>query len=782
MKKVLSLLLLLTALVPFAIGQTYNQMDANGNITQGNDRANFNPNKRDTLGNSSNKEVPYGLRVWTVNAFGDVANAQPDTLPHLFQNTIHNTGLYGEYNTLGNNYTARESRIFIDRPEPVEFYFTQPYSFTTVEPTSFHFMNTLSPFTNISYDECGDKQNGEDHIQAKFAVNANQRMGAGFDLDYYYATGYYANQNNAHFRASLFASYLGDKYQMHFLGSLYHRKTNENGGITQDTYVTHPESIEETFSENEIPTTLEKNWNRNNSQHFFLTHRYNIGFYRTVQLTEEEAKARKFAEKSAAKKKEKEGKDAHNAKGRMGGTIAGDEPKGRPDDAPVMGDEPDKQQASAADDSTRVQVESQAMMDSLRLAKAEEDSLEQNTKKIYVPVTSFIHTIDISNHDRTYLAYVSPDSYYANTYYDLNDEGAYSGDSIYDKTRMLSMRNTLALSLAEGFNKYMKAGIKAYIAHDFFRFQMPDLMDDDPTAYYMNKWTESGFSLGGQISKTQGQTLHFNLTGELGVAGRAAGNVRIDFNTDLNFPLFGDTVQLAAKAYYHSFETMVMQRSFHSKHFWWDKSLDNEKRTRIEGLFSYTKTDTRLRVAVDQIHNYTYFGMSYDTSDKGPQNMTVDIFQHDGPINIVTAQLQQNVRLGIFNWENVITYQLSDNDDVLPLPKLNLFSNMYLKFRIARVLGVELGASAIFFTKYKAPDFVPMLNQFAIQQNEDSRVELGGYPFVDVYANFHLKRTRFFLAMTHVNAGSGNRMQFLTPHYPTDNRILRFGVSWTFIN
>ena len=205
MKKVLSLLLLLTALVPFAIGQTYNQMDANGNITQGNDRANFNPNKRDTLGNSSNKEVPYGLRVWTVNAFGDVAKAQPDTLPHLYQNSIYNTGLYGEYNTLGNNYTARESRIFIDRPEPMEFFFTQPYSFTSVEPTTFHFINTLSPFTNISYDECGDKQNGEDHIQAKFAVNANKRMGAGFDLDYYYATGYYANQNNAHFRASLFA-------------------------------------------------------------------------------------------------------------------------------------------------------------------------------------------------------------------------------------------------------------------------------------------------------------------------------------------------------------------------------------------------------------------------------------------------------------------------------------------------------------------------------------------------------------------------------------------------
>lgn len=781
MKKAFSLLLLLLAAIHADVmGQTYNEMDADGNVTQ-RDGSNFNPNKRDTL--SNNKEVPYGLHAWTVNRFGDVAKAEPDTLPHLFQNTIHNSGLYGDYNTLGNNYTARESRIFIDRPMTTEFFFTQPYSFTTVDPNTFHFINTLSPFTNIAYDECGDKQNGEDHIGAKFAVNANKRLGAGFDLDYRYATGYFANQNNAHFRASLFASYLGDKYQMHLLGSLYHRKASENGGITNDNYITHPESNEETYSESEIPTTLEKNWNRNNSQHLFLTHRYNIGFYRTVQLTDEEVKAREFAKKSASQNKEKDGNGdpSHKPQGRKDGKIAGDAPKGRPDNAPVMGDEPGQKQDANATDSTRLQVESQAMMDSLRIAQAAKDSVEQNTKKIYVPVTSFIHTLDINNYDRTYLAYATPKNYYANTFYDLNDEGAFSGDSISDHTRMFSMRNTFALSLAEGFNKFMKAGIKAYIAHDLYKFQMPDLTGDS-TAYYMNKWTDSGFSIGGQISKTQGRTLHFDLTGELGMTGYAAGDVYIDFDTDLNFPLFGDTVQLAAKAYYHSYQPVTMLQSFHSKHFWWDKSLDNEKRTHIEGLFSYTKTDTRLRVAADRIHNYTYFGMSYEATDNGPQYMTVDVFQHNGPINILTAQLYQNLRLGIFNWENVVTYQYSDNKEVLPLPRLNIFSNMYLKFRIARVLGVELGASATFFTKYAAPDYVPLLSQFAIQQNEDSRKELGGYPFVDVYANFHLKRTRFFLALTHVNAGTGTRMQFLTPHYPTDSRTLRFGVSWNFIN
>jgi hypothetical protein len=60
--------------------------------------------------------------------------------------------------------------------------------------------------------------------------------------------------------------------------------------------------------------------------------------------------------------------------------------------------------------------------------------------------------------------------------------------------------------------------------------------------------------------------------------------------------------------------------------------------------------------------------------------------------------------------------------------------------------------------------------------------ELGGYPFLDAYVNMHLKRARFFLAMTHVNAGSGSKRYFLTPHYPTNGSVLHFGVSWNFYN
>ena len=761
--------------------QVYNQINENGQIIQRDEHnGNFNPNRRDSI---QNKEIPRGVRAWTVDRyFGDIRPTELDTMPHLYQNTIFNTGIYGEYNSIGNNYTSRQSRIFIDRPQTSQFFFTQPYDYTTKEPDQFLFLNTLSPYTNISYDNCGNKQNGEDHIDAKFGINANKRLGLGFDLDYYYAQ----NQSNSHFRASLYGTYIGDRYQMHTLFSTYHRKATESGGISDDRYITHPESFDDQFSEEEIPTVLSKNWNRNNSIHFFLTHRYNIGFYRKVKMTDEEIKAKQFAAASARDKEARENKNKDKEDrnlGRKGGKIAGDMPTGRPENARIAGDLPKDGEKPVLEDSTRVRVESQQQLDSLMAAQARQDSIDATMKREYVPVTSFIHTLDINSYSRIYQAYNTPEDYYLKTYYNYDDEGKYSNDSIYDKTKYTSFKNTFAIALLEGFNKYAKAGIKGFISYDHRKFQMPDL-DEGSDMYYMNKWTEGHLSVGGQISKTQGKTLHYNLALETWVAGADAGSLKVDFSTDLNFPLFGYTVQLAAKAYFHRLNPTFFQRKYHSKHLWWDDSdLTKETHTHIEGIFSYPKTNTQLRIAVDEIQNYTYFGMFYDVTDSyGRSGLTAGVFQESGNINLLTAQLRQDFRLGILNWENVITYQNSSNKDVLPVPALNIFTNLYLKFKIARVLRVELGGDATFFTKYYAPDYIPQLGQFAVQKNADSRVKLGGYPFVDVYANFHLKRARFFVMMSHVNNASGNKMIFLAPHYPVNGNVLRFGVSWNFYN
>lgn len=830
----LVLLLALQSLLIAVRGQTVNEIDADGNITSYDESSpskNFNKHSKDT---AQAKEIPRGIYVWTVDRrFGERARAEVDTLPHLFMNTIFNTGLYGDYNTTGNNYTARLNRIFADRPLTAQFVFTQPYDYVVKEPDELHFTNTLSPITNISYDNCGDKTNGEDHIDAKFAVNAGKRLGLGFDLNYAYARGYYASQNTSHFGATLYGSYIGDKYQMHLMFSTYHQKVSENGGITDDNYITHPESFDDSYSTSEIPTQLESNWSRNNSIHLFYTHRYNIGFYRRVALTDDELKARRFAAESKAEYDKieadsiatAEGRTGRQAHGRpegarvMGGEppAAGGErsrperqesaPQGRPEGAPVMGDEPPRQselpppadslrlpadslallaaQGAAARDSMMNDSAYLAQRDSLREAKRIQDSLDTYTRLEYIPVTSFIHTLDVNSYDRTYLAYETPEGYYADTYYEYADEpNTYSGDSIYDQTTMVTVRNTLAIALLEGFNKYAKAGLRVFAAHELRSVKLPEVVTDGEESYYtLNSWKENTVSIGGELSKTQGRTLHYNLGAELWVAGEDAGQLKVDFSTDVNIPLWGDTLTIAARAYFYRLNATFYQRHYHSKHLWWDNDLSEETRTRVEGLFTFPKTKTSVRVAVEEVQNYTYFGTSYTLDDDYlVQGVTASVRQASGNINLLMAQLRQDFRLGPLNWENIVTWQHTSDEAALPLPSLNIFTNLYLKFKIAHELAVEFGGDCYFFTKYYAPEYCPSISNYAVNENADTRVEVGGYPYVDVYANMHLKRTRFFIMYSHVNAGGGDRNYFLTPHYPTNGRILRFGLSWNFYN
>lgn len=761
-------------LMAWAQFDSFNQMDEDGNVTQRSTKHNA-----DSLG--TDKEIPKGIKVWTVDErFGDIRKAELDTVPHMFMNTIFGTGLRGEYNTLGNVGTPRINRVFIDRQDDGQFLFTQPYDYFVKPVSTFHFTNTLSPFTNLTYNTAGNRTNGEDHFTAKFGVNAGKRLGVGFNFDYIYGRGYYQNQSTSHFNYTMYGSYLGDRYQAHLLFSTNHQKVTENGGITDDNFVLHPESFDDDFATNEIPTVLENNWNRNDNQHVFLSHRYNVGFKRKVKMTEEEIKAKKFAmeakrdseerkrREEERRKAEDEGRDFNEDNVKEKKTYAG-----RPSDAKIAGNEP------TATDSIgkggRINVDSKEMADSLAKVSAKAAADTMWMKDEYVPVTSFIHTMKLDNYKRIYQAYNTPADFYADNYV----AGPYAGDSIYDKTSHLRLQNTFAISMLEGFNKWAKAGVKAFVTSDLRRFVLPSSDSNTATTSY----NEHNLSVGGQLSKTEGKTLHYNVTTETWLLGEDLGQLKIDGAVDLNFPLFGDTVTLAAKGFFHRNNPTFYYRHYHSRHFWWDNtSLSKELHSRVEGLFSYRKTNTTLRVAFDEIQNYTYLAMGYNIADDhSRKGNTMEVRQKGGAITLLTLSLAQNFKLGPLNWENVITYQKSTDNDVLPVPDLNIYTNLYLHFKIAQVLKCDFGADGRYFTKYYAPDYSPALGQYAVQTG-DNRVQTGNYPLVNIYANFHLKHTRFFVMMSHVNAGSGNRQYFLTPHYPLNQRVFRFGLSWNFFN
>lgn len=781
---VLAVAILLTATASNAVAQIdnrngnqfdqFNQMSPDGNISQRSSR-----NMADSLG--TDKEIPKGIKVWTVDQrFGDRRQAELDTMSYMYPNTIFTTGLRGEYNTTGNLGAPRINRIFINRAETDQFLFTQPYDYIVSPVDQFHFTNTLSPFTNLDYNTAGNRTNGEDHFKAKFAVNAGKRLGVGFNVDYLYGRGFYSSQSTSHFKYLMYGSYIGDRYQAHLIFSTITQKVTENGGITNDEYIKHPESFDDNYATNEIPTVLERNWNRNNNLHVFLTHRYNLGFSRKVKMSKEEIEARKFAMASQKENQAQKDLDEARRKAKREGREF-DEKKfkkqtfsGRPDNARVVNTSAPTDSTSTKAPSERIAVNGKAAADSLRAleAKAAQDTMWM--KNEYVPVTSFIHTMKFDTYRRIYQAYETPKDFYADTF---NPAGNYPGDSIYDKTTHYRVQNTFAISLLEGFNKWAKAGLKAFVTSDLRHFTLPTETE------IAKAYNEHNLSIGGQLIKSQGKTLHYDATLETWLTGKDAGQMKIDADADVNFALFGDTVRLQASGFFHRLNPTFYYRHYHSKHFWWDNDdMSKIIHTRIEGKFGYEKTKTTVRVAFDNIKNHTFFAMGYNvTDDFGRTGNTLSVVQKSGAISLLTLELQQKLKLGPLHWDNVITYQKSSDDMALPVPDLNIYTNLFLRFKIARVLKCDFGADARFFTKYYAPDYNPALGQYAVQTGEH-RTVVGNYPIVNVYANFHLQRTRFFVMMSHINAGQGKPDYFLAPHYPLNQRIFRFGVSWNFYN
>lgn len=770
MKTITALLTFLVFALPIKAqidDSDYNQMDPSGNISR------RNSNRTDSL--SHDKEIPKGMKVWTVDTkFGDRKAAVPDTLSHMFMNSIFTSGLRGEYNTTGNLGSPRLNRIFINRKADNPFIFVTPLDFFITPIEDFHFTQTLSPITNLTYNNAGNRINGDDHFTAKFGVNAGKRIGLGFKFDYLYAKGYYQNQSTSHFNYSMYGSYLSDRYQAHLLIALNHQKVAENGGVTNDDYIMHPESFSDNYSTNEIPTILQKNLNKNDNQRIFFNHRYSIGFNRKVPMTEEEIKAKKFAMASL----EENNKKQEDGRRPLQDPSTGEEIKleGRPKNATIVGAEP--QIGIGKTDRTKID---KATADSLINAQKETAQDTAWLKNEYVPVTSFIHTARFDNYRRIFKATTTPADYYANTY---NVGKELTDGKINDETTHYRLNNTFAISLLEGFNKWAKAGLKGFVSWDLKHYKLPETVGT-------RSYTENDISVGGQLAKTQGKFLHYQATVETNVAGPNAGDLKIDANADINLKFLGDTIRLDAKAFMHNERPYFYYRHYYSRHFAWDNNdLKNTTHTRIQGTLSYCKTKTRLRVAVDNISNYTYLSRSYITNGETHTKTNVWVVQSNKSINLLTAQLTQDFSFGPLNWENVITYQKSSDQNQLPVPELNLYSNLYFKFKIAKVLKCDFGADVRYFSNYYAPDYSPALGQFAVQavpttkdeNSTDNRVKIGNYPIVNVYANFHLKHTRFFVMMSHINAGLGDKRYFSSPHYPFNERVLRLGLSWNFFN
>ncbi len=690
---------------------------------------------RDTT-RGKNVPLPMGVFQWQVDELlGTVTPAEnTDTAVHNFQNWKMQDGMTGTYSHIGTTGSARLSRIFIDREDQGDFIFLTPLSYFRTGLTNFLFTNTKSPITNLAYHSCGTRENGDARVRGNFASNINKVSGIGFLLDYNYARGYYADQQVSQFGATLYGYHRGERYSMHAYFNTNHMKNAENGGLVDDTYITQPWKYQQKFGSKDIPVNLSSTWQKNDDMDLYVTHRYNMGFESEI--------------------------------------VVPDSLKPQPPSASdLLFSLPDSVRMALDKDS----VAREHAVDSLR-AKWQSELVPPTE---FVPVASILHTFQMRTLDHTFYDRGDNDAFYTHNYWG-------TGRDIKDKAHILSLRNTVGLAMNEGFRKWVKMGMTFFLTHEYWRYTLPTHL---PDTAFQSREGENEVTIGGEISKTDGRTVHYRVRGEFGLIG-SVGEFNIEGEGDLNVPIGKkDTATLVVRAHIASEMPTYMLENYRNAHLDWSgNSLSKEFRSGVDAELSYSRTGTRLRFGWENLTNYTHLAMRNTLREGKAQGSTIPadythdvaVRQTDASVQVLTASLSQDITWKILGWENEITFQHSTNKEALPLPAINIYSNLYLHFRIAKVLRVQLGADLRYFTAYYAPDYHTPAGLFAVQDPQHARIKIGNYPIVGVYANMHLKHCRFYLNVAHVNAGAGN--MFLVPHHPINPLTINLGLSWNFFN
>lgn len=650
-------------------------------IGKSNNASESGANKSDTIREGS---------AWTLTfPLGNHVESRIDTLTYNFQRVSIPSMVTDAYATTGNLGAEGIDMIYFDRKPRETFFFKDAIYPWIPSFNKQKFYNVYVPTTVLQYEFGGNKLNHQDRLRADFAGNVNRRIGIGGVIDYIYSKGAYENQAAKGLSWGLSAYYLGDRYELQAFYNHFNNLNKENGGITDDLYITDPAELQggvDKIEPKSIPTRLSAAHSRVNGDELFMTHAWKIGYWKSENVN---------------------------------------------------------------------------------------DTL---SREIYIPMTRLIYSFDMQHNKHMFknTNRSQGEEFWKNTY--LNPDGT------LDYTFLTQFTNSFGIELIEGFQKWAKFGLSAYISYQTQKYKQatyysnPELTDEElatltPLPANCNispELTKNMLWVGGRLQKDRGSILKYAASARFGLVGDVVGDLELDGNIRTKFKLFGDSVKISANAEFKNLAQPYLLQQYISNHFAWSNDFGKTRRYKIGGELLIPWTNTTLAAGVENIQNMVYFD-----AESLPR-------QHDGNIQVFTARLDQKLRFGILNWNNSIIYQKTANSDLLPLPELTVYSNLFLKFIAFKVLKLQIGVDCDYYTSYNGLDYQPATMTFHIQG--DDKIKVGNYPLCNVYFNARLYQTRFYVMWSHVNQGWFSKNSFLLPHYPMNPRRLEFGLSVDFSN
>jgi len=336
----------------------------------------------------------------------------------------------------------------------------------------------------------------------------------------------------------------------------------------------------------------------------------------------------------------------------------------------------------------------------------------------------------------------------SSTYY---DNYFFNTDSYSDSLAYVGIENTLYLETTIGDTSQfeLKAGIK-------------NLYTESGNAYF--NFSANNLGLTGKIRGNYGDKFELQGSVDFILSGPLAGDFAI--KGDLETMIYGKI--RAFGSYQLQNKTPDFQGLYYySNNFIWNNNFSPELTNTITGGLKWQKKNYL------QFKTWANQNMLYYDAESMAQSANLVAYS--------SLELRQDFEFWKFlHFDNRITYQVAlEGQEFLPLPDLISRNALYVDFKLFKgVLVCLLGAEVNYFTEYNTPSYNPALGRFYVA----NEYPIGNFPVLDLFAQFKLSKAIIFVKIENSTEGITPYNYFAAPHFPLNDRVLRFGVNWRFFN
>jgi hypothetical protein len=394
------------------------------------------------------------------------------------------------------------------------------------------------------------------------------------------------------------------------------------------------------------------------------------------------------------------------------------------------------------------------------------DSIDKERKGLLGLSGTFSHILLMESNGRRYVDELPDTNFYDNIY--IN-----AGITI-DSVHAGMIKNTLRFDFTTDESRKFRLGGGAGIRNELstYDFIVPTVFPEAGGNVTLHR--NSNILLG-RLFNNIGDKFRWVTTGELYLTGYKIGDFTLNGEIMKSFDLRKGRVSWLINGSVMNKQPSIWYEHWGGNNFAWNNNFKKEFRLDVGTSLKYPARKTEVKFNYAVIKNYADFG-----TDALPS-------QYSGALSVAAITIKNDLRLWKFHLTSDVIIQQSSNQAILDLPLATVRSAGYFEhlFRFNKTggrLNAQLGADVIYNTTYHPYNYMPATGRFFRQES----LTAGNYPYVNLFINLKIKRTRIFVMLDHANAGimglSTRYNYFMVPDYPQNIRMFRYGLAWTFYN